>query len=59
MQDESENDDAEQLGRAEVDNYKAPPYAKKIISEITQQDGSVVNKIIKQDNARAVSNFPD
>ena len=48
LKDDLDRDDAEQLVRAEVDNYKASLYRNKtkykIVSEEVQQDGSVIIK---------------
>ena len=63
LKDDLEFDDAEQLVRAEVENYKASLYRNKtkykIVSEETQQDGSVIIKIIKQYNASPVGDYLD
>ena len=63
LKDDLEHDDAEQLVKAEVDNYKASLYRNKtkykIVSEETQQDGSVILKIIKQYNASPVGDYLD
>ena len=63
LKDDLEFDDAEQLVRAEVENYKASLYRNKtkykIVSEEVQQDGSVIIKIIKQYNASPVGDYLD